>query len=150
MADIDFITDLSRGFEISLTNNPRKVTGNRALLNHFEITFLTQAKVYLLGVNADAFLDNYGGNADALITRPQVLNDPDGIVSAITVSVERTVQSILQDQPESLPNNEKLDTAALLNMSIQNGIIYAQVQVVPVETDSYGALVTNLPVIKRS
>ena len=149
MADLDFITDLRSGFEISLTNNPQKVSGNRAMLNHFEITFLTQAKVYLMGDNQEGFLDNYGGNADSLVTRPQVLNDPNGIISAITVCIERTVQSIIQDEPESLPNNERLQGATLLNMKIENGIIFAQVQVVPVETDGYDTLVTNLPVIRR-
>ena len=150
MADIDFITDLRSGFEISLTNNPQKVVGNRALLNHFEITFLTQAKIYLMGDDQEGFLDNFGGNASALVTRPQVINDPEGIVSAITICIERTVQSVLQDQPEDLPNTEKLDSAALLNVDVLNGIIYAKIQVIPVETENYASLVTNLPVIKRS
>lgn len=149
MADLDFITSLETGFSISLTNNPKKVSGNRALLNHFEITFLTQSKLYLVGTDESAFVDNYGGNADILVTRPQVLNDQSGLVSAITVCIERTVQSILQDQPESLPANERLASATLLNLSVENGIIYAQVQVLPVETDNYETLVTNLPVIKR-
>lgn len=150
MADIDFITDLRNGFEISITDNPQKVTGNRALLNHFEITFLTHAKLYLFGESADPFIDNYGGSADILITRPQVLNDPNGIISAISVCIERTVSSIKQDEPPSLPDTEKLDTAQLLNMYIESGIIFAQIQVEPIETETYDVLVTNLPVIKRS
>ena len=150
MADLDFITDLRGGFQISLTGNPRKVVGNRALLNHFEITFLTQSKFYLIGNDERAFIDNYGGNSDALLSRPQVLNDPTGIVSSLSVCIERTVQSIIQDQPANLPNNERLDSAQLLNMYIESGIIYAQIQVNPVETDGYDILVTNLPVIKRS
>jgi len=150
MADLDFITDLRSGFSISLTDNPQKVSGNRALLNHFEITFLTQSKIYLMGDDERVFLDNFGGNAEVLVTKPQVLNDPSGIVSSISVCIERTVQSIIQDQPSNLPNNEKLDNAKLLNMYIDNGIIYAQIQVNPVESDTYDTLVTNLPVIKRS
>jgi len=149
MADFDFITDLRSGFQVSLTGNPQVVSGNRALLNHFEITFLTQAKVYLLGDNEVTFVDNYGGNADDLVSRPQVLNDPSGIISAISVCIERTVQSMIQDQPENLPNNEKLSGASLLNMYIENETIFAQIQVDPVETDSYEVLIVNLPVIQR-
>ena len=149
MADIDFITDLRSGFEISLTSNPRQVTGNRALLNHFEITFLTQAKVYLLGGDESTFIDNYGGSADILLVRPQVLNDPNGIISAISVCIERTVESIKQDEPVGLPDTERLDAAQLLNMYIENGIIFAQIQVEPVETETYDVIVTNLPVIRR-
>jgi len=149
MADFDFITDLRSGFQVSLTGNPQVVSGNRALLNHFEITFLTQAKVYLLGDNEVTFVDNYGGNADDLVSRPQVLNDPSGIISAISVCIERTVRSMIQDQPENLPNNEKLSGASLLNMYIENETIFAQIQVDPVETDSYEVLIVNLPVIQR-
>lgn len=151
MADLDFITDLTNGFQVSLTENPQKVTGNRALLNRFEITFLTRAKYYLLGEvdSGDYFFDNYGGNADLLLVKPQVLNDPSGIVAAISVSIEKTVQSMKQTEPSGTPNNEKLDRAELLNMYIQNDIIMATIQVFPVETDTYESLLTNLPVIKR-
>lgn len=150
MADLDFITDLSNGFQISLTDNPQKVTGNRAMLNHFEITFMTQSKVYILPDIDANFVDTYGGGADVLISKPQVLNDPGGIVSAITVAVEKTVSSILQDQPETLPDNEKLDSATLLNMYIEDETVYARIQVIPVVTDDYETLISNLPVIKRT
>ena len=46
MADIDFITDLRETFQISLTDNPQSITGNRALLNRFEITLLTKRRKY--------------------------------------------------------------------------------------------------------
>jgi len=159
MADLDFITDLREGFKISLTDNPQKVSGNRQLLNHFEITFLTQAKTYLQGevgtplfteeeIERSVFVDNYGGNANDLISRPHVLNDASGVVAAMAVAIEKTVQSILQDQ-DGLPANEKLASASLLNMYIENNIIYATVHVVPVETDSYETLIANLPVVLR-
>lgn len=150
MADLDFITDLTSGFAISLTNNPQKVSGNRALLNRFEITFLTHSKSYLLGDNpGSTYIDNYGGNADVLVTTPQILNDPGAITATLSVCIERTVQSMQRDEPENTPENEKIDSAQLLNIYIQNDIIMATIQVFPVETDSYASLVTNLPVIKR-
>jgi len=48
-----------------------------------------------------------------------------------------------------LPDTERLDAAQLLNMYIENGIIFAQIQVEPVETETYDVIVTNLPVIRR-
>jgi len=94
MADIDFITDLTGGmFRVSLTDNPQKVTGNRALLNRFEITFLTKAKIYLMG-DGSYRQDNYGGNGDALVSNPQVINDPNGIVATVSICIERTVSSM--------------------------------------------------------
>ena len=149
MADIDFITDLSNGgFVLSLTGNPQKVTGNRALLNRFEVTFLTKIKRYLY--DGETYVnDNYGGNADVLISNPQVINDPQGIVSTISIAIERTVSSMVQDQGQSIPPNEKISTAKLLNIYIQNDTIMAQIEVFPVEVDTFESLVSNLPVIKR-
>lgn len=147
MADLDFITDLTGGFMVSMTDNPKKVTGNRALLNRFEIIFLTKSKAYLLGETP--VIDNFGGNADVLVTKPQVLNDSNAIIAAISICIDRTVKSMLQDQSESIPDNEKIVSAELLNMYIQNDIIFATIKVNPVQTDSYDVLVSNLPVIKR-
>jgi hypothetical protein len=148
MADLDFITDLTGGgFKISLTDNPQKVTGNRALLNRFEITFLTKAKAYLLGETP--VIDVFGGNADALITQPQVINNGNAVAAAISMCIDRTVKSMTQDQSESIPDNEKIINAELLNMYIQNDMIFATIKVNPVQTDSYDTLVSNLPVIKR-
>lgn len=150
MADLDFITDLTNGdFKVSLTENPMKVTGNRALLNRFEIVFLTQAKAYLLGDVEAPVIDNFGGGANLLISRPTVLNDLNAITGAITIAIERTVKSMQRDQPDNTPDNEKLLSAELLNIYIQDGIIMATVKVDPLLVDSYDTLVTNLPIIKR-
>ena len=147
MADFDFITDLTKGFRVSLTDNPQKVSGNRALLNRFEITFLTKTKAYILD-DGTVFVDSYGGNANELIVNATAVNDANGIVSNISVCIERTVLSMQSDQ-DGVPDNEKISGANLLDIYIQGDSIYSKIEVIPVETDSYEALVTNLPVIKR-
>ncbi len=149
MADLDFLTDLRTGFNVSFGDNIKKVAGNRALMNRFEITFLTQHKGYLLGESNSQFVDTYGGNGNVLVTQPQVLNDPEGIASTVSVCIERTVQSMQQTEPPSTPNNEKLEGAQLLNIYIQNGIIMATIQVFPVEVDDYESLLSDLPVTIR-
>jgi len=148
MADIDFITDLTGGdFKISFTNNPQKISGNRALLNRFEIVFLTKAKAYVLDDGA-IYNDNFGGNGDAIIVNSGSTHDINGIIANIIVCIEKTVKSMQSDQ-DFVPDTEKISGAKLLNIYIQSDIIYATIEVIPVEIESYESLITNLPVIKR-
>lgn len=146
MADIDFITDITGQFQISLGDNPQAVTGNRALLNRFEITFLTKTRRFREGDTL--VVDNYGGDADKFINRPQVLNDIQGIAAAVETAVDQTVQSLLSDQPDTIPDTEKLDRAELLDVSVQNDVIVASIRVHPVEVESYEDLMFNLPIIR--
>lgn len=146
MADIDFITDLTGQFQISLGDNPQAVTGNRALVNRFEITFLTKTRRFRQGT--ELVVDNFGGDADKFINRPQVLNDIQGIAAAVETAVDQTVQSILSDQPPSIPDTEKLDRAELLDVSVVNDVIVASIRVYPVEVEPYTDLMFNLPIIR--
>lgn len=146
--DIDFITDLSEGFSISIGDNPQGVTGNRALLNRFEITFLTKSRRYLLNNNI-IIVDNFAGDAEKFINRPQVLNDPQSIAAAISIAIDQTVESIKRDEPSGTPNTEKLDRAELIDINIENGLVYANIQVFPIETETYESLMFNLPIIRK-
>jgi len=147
MADIDFITDLSSGaFQITLGDNPGIVSGNRALVNRFEITFLTKARTFILG--NQYVTDTYAGNAQKFINQPQVLNNLQSIAAAIATSIDLTVQSMLNDQPSSLPDNEKISKAELISLDVVNDVIVAQIQIFPVEVESYDLLKLNLPIIR--
>ena len=150
MSDLDFITDLRNGdFKVSLTDNPQSVSGNRVLLNRFEITFLTKIKMYFLGDSGAPVIDRYGGNGEDLITSPQVINDPQGIMAKLTIAIEKTVDSMKSDEPNTIPDSEKISGAELINMYIQNGIVFAKIKVDPVEIQSYNYLISDLPVTKR-
>lgn len=143
--DIDFTTDLRSGFEISLTSNPKGVTGNRALLNRFELTFLSKRKDYNLG-GSTMIQDNYGGDASKFIGVPRVLNDTQGISAAVAISIDQTVESMKNDEPENLPDTEKLDSAELSRIEVINDIVTAIIKVNPVEVESYDVLQFNLPI----
>jgi len=147
--DIDFITDLTRQFSIEIGDSPRGVEGNRALLNRFEITFLTKTRRYLL--NGDTVIvDTFGGDAAHFISRPQVLNDVQGIAAAMSVAIDKTIESLKGDEPAGLPNTEKLDTARLLDITVgDDGFIYAQVEVLPVEKELFDVLKFNLPITRQ-
>ena len=144
--DIDFITDLRSGFDISLTSSPKGVSGNRALLNRFEITFMTKRREYNLG--GVITQDNHGGDASKFIGTPRVLNDTQGISAAVSIAIDQTVDSIKNDEPTGTPDTERLDSAELLSLEVINDIITAVIKVNPVEIESYDALQFNLPIIR--
>ena len=145
--DFDLQTTIHSGFTVSLGQSPKGVTGNRKLVNRFEITFLTNTRVMKEGENY--VFDRYGGNAAEFIDKPQILNDPRNISLGIATAIEQTVKSILSDQASnSIPNTEKLASASLLGLSVANGVIVASILIVPVETETYDDLVFNLPITR--
>jgi hypothetical protein len=146
MADIDFQTDLRDTFTISISDHPQPVTGNRALVNRFEITFLTKTRVYLFGDKT--VVDGYGGNADRYLNRPQVLSNIQSIGAAIQACIDATVRSIEEDTPNGLPDTEKLSRAELMSLNIQNDIINAVIRVYPVEIQDFNALDFTLPIVR--
>ena len=147
--DIDFNTDLTNQFEITLSDNPRKVSGNRALVNRFEITLLTKTRRFLLG-DEQVVADTFGGDADKYINRPHVLNDLQSIAAAVETSMKQTVKSILSDQPDGLPNTEKLNSAELTSVDLNGDTVYAVIRIYPVEIEPFSQLELNLPIIKRN
>jgi hypothetical protein len=154
--DIDFSTIInsnssttpSSGFEISILDNPKGVEGNRALLNRFEITFLTQLKCFL--INDKIVLDTFGGDADKFINRPSVLNNIQSIAAAISVSIDQTIKSMKSDEPEKIPDTEKILNANLLSIDVVEGVVVAQIEVIPVNVEPYSNLIFNLPIINRT
>jgi hypothetical protein len=147
MADIDFQTDLSDGtFRITLGDNPISVIGNRALVNKFEITFMTKARTFVLGNTY--VTDNYAGNAQKFINKPQVLNNIQSIATAVSTAVDLTVQCMLDDQNSTIPDTEKLSKAELVSLDVINGMINAVIKITPVVTESYDVLKLNLPITK--
>jgi len=144
--DIDFTTDLRSGFDISLTSSPKGVSGNRALLNRFEITFLSKRREYNLG--GSIIQDNYGGDAGKFIGTPRVLNDAQGISAAVSIALDQTVDSIKNDEPINIPDTERLDSAELSSLEIIDDVVTAIIKVNPVEVESYDVLQFNLPIIR--
>jgi hypothetical protein len=146
--DIDFATDFSDGqFRISLTENPAMVSGNRALVNRFEITFLTKQRQF--SYDGGVVIDNYGGDAGKFISKPQVLSDTQSIAASLTVAIQQTVSSMKKDQSPSTMPTERIANAELISVDVINGIITASIQIFPEEVESYEALKFNLPIVRR-
>ncbi len=145
--DIDFTTDLVETFAISLEDNPQPITGNRALINRFEIVFMTKQRPFLL--DDEKIIDTFGGDAEKYINRPQVLNNLQSIAAAISAAVDQTVKAIFSDQNEFTPLTEKLQSANLIDIQVVEGVVYARIQVNPVEVEPYSNIQFNLPIIRR-
>ena len=146
--DLDFTTDLTSSFEISLGDNPQTVSGNRALVNRFEIILLTKTRRYALS-DGTVTVDNFGGDADKYINRSNVLNDPQSIAASVETAIQQTTRSILSDQPSSIPNTEKLSKAELTSLNVVGDVVFAVIRIYPVETEPYANLVMNLQITKR-
>jgi len=144
MADIDFTTDISNGFTISIGRSPSKVSGNRAMLNRFEITFLTKLRTFYVG--GRPLVDGYGGDAHKYMIQPGIVNDTSSISISLSAAIENTVDSILKTQDGSTPNTEKLASASLLSVDIIDDMVTASIEVVPVEAESYDIIKLNLPI----
>ena len=146
MSDFDIITDLTQGFQVTLGENPQEVTGNRLLLNIFEITFLTKKRYFVY--NGETIKDSYGGDAEQTIGRQGVLVDPQSMSAAIIIAINETVKDMKLDEVQSTPLTERIDKAELLSIDIVGDVVTAQIQVFPVETEKYIDLVWNLPIIR--
>jgi len=148
MADIDFITDIRNGFNVALGDNPRSVSGNRALLNRFEITFLTKRREFQVG--DDVVIDPYGGDSDKYINKPYVLRNNQSIAGSVKVAVDQTVISMKADEPDGLPETERIDRAEILGVIVVNDVVTASIRVFPVEIEPYADLSFNLPIVRSS
>jgi len=147
LSDIDVITDLTKGFQVTIGDNPQEVIGNRLLLNIFEITSLTTKRSFVY--DGEAIKDPYGGDAEQTIGRQSVLADPQSISAAIIIAINETVKNMKLDETASTPLTERIDKAELLSLDIVDDIVTAQIQVFPVETEKYVDLMWNLPIIRR-
>ncbi len=144
--NIDFNTIVRDGtFQIELSN--RSVYGNRALLNRFEICFLTEAKLF--ENKGEYIMDSFAGNAYTYVNSPFVLNDLSSIAGGVSIAIDKTVSSLRSNEDDSVPDTEKIRSAALNNISVENGIVYAAIDVVPLEIEPYSDLKFRLPITKK-
>jgi hypothetical protein len=147
MSDLDFTTDLTDGFSVSTGENSQEVSGNRLLLNIFEITFLTKKKQFVYG--DEEVVDPYGGDAERLVNKQNVLNDTQSMSAALIIAINETVKNMQDDESKETPATEKISKAELVGITIIEDSVYAIIQVFPVEAEPFVDLSWRLPIIKR-
>jgi len=156
--DLDFATDLTEGFQIDVGTNPQGVSGNRALVNQFEIVFLTTSRQYLMSqydptsqTSADTIvIDTFGGNADKFLSVPNAVNDLSSITAAVNSALDQTIKSI-KDMQNSLPgisNTEKLSSARMNTLTVVLDQVFAVIEIIPMQYETYQTLSLNLPILR--
>lgn len=145
--DIDFETVISNenGFQLDLGESGAAVTGNRALVNRFEITFLTNSTSFVYGGQVE--VDWFGGNSRAYIAQPTVLTDKQAIAAGVQAAIDSTVESIKAYQ-DGAPDTEKIDSAVITSLDTTNGVVAVGVRIIPVETEPWVDLRLNLPITR--
>lgn len=146
--DIDFLTDLSKSFDIAFDNTPSIASGNRALLNRFEVVMLTGYRQFQ-DQYGDVAFDNFGGNAPEVLGIPRSINNIQAVTGSIGVIIEQTIEALKNDQWQNIPDTEKLKDATLVNVLEHNGVIEAIIDVIPVEAEVYTDLQFRLPITRR-
>lgn len=143
--DIDFTTTIGTNFSLGISDGGQAVTGNRKLVNRFEITFLTAPAALMFQGSYEA--DDFGGNAITRIGHPRVLNDLQAIAAGAQAAVEATVASIASDQ-DGMADTEKIDSASVTSLDVVDGIVRIGINIVPVETEAWSVLQLNLPITR--
>lgn len=146
MADIQMFPSLTEGYEITMGNSARTISGNAALLNRFQISFFSDTLTFN-GSDGSVLIDAYGGSAMNLVGNPKSISDIRSITVSLAACVSNTVESIKIDTPPDTPGNEKLSSAELGEVTISNGVIYADVFIHPEIIDSEDILRFSIPVI---
>lgn len=153
--DLDFGHNQETG-EIFIDPNMQSVSGNRALVNLFQCTLLTKVKQYTESsfdsttgtVASKIVIDSFGGDAEKYLTAPSVSNTVQGVAAAMSTSISQTIQCIKDNQDNQTPNTEKLLNAKLNSLDIINGIVTAVIEIIPVEYETWGQLMLNLPIVR--
>jgi hypothetical protein len=145
MADIDFKINTEEGFTISLDGVSGGVTGNRALLNRFQIAFMTNIRAFL-NVDGGVESDNFGGDAPKFLGTSIAVNNTSVIAASLLNAISTTVASLKSTEDASIPGTERISSASLDSLNVLGDVVSANIRVVPVETQSYSDLIFSLPV----
>ena len=143
MPDIDYTVNIDSGFSVSFSNEPRKATGNKALANRFEITFLTTSRTYLEGGNN--VTDSFGGDADKIVGNSSSLSSRQGIASSVNIAIDKTVESILGNQSDITDTTERLISASLVSLDVKGDTVYSKIELVPEKYEDSYPLYYSLP-----
>jgi len=147
MSDLDFGRSFEEGFQIEISDNPGKISGNRLLVNIFEITFMTERKRFFMEDSTET-VENFGGNAFSHLGSPRVLSDVQAIAASINIVTNQTVKDMKADEKNNTPATERIDKAEVLSVDTVDGVVTATIRIYPVETERYADLIFNLPIVR--
>lgn len=144
LMDINFTNVKINGdFSVRIDDIPTAVSGNRALANIFEVTFLTNLNDSLLSYN-------YGGDGVGVVSKSYDPNDLQSIAAAVKVACDSTVLVMQADQTadQSIPPTEKIVSAKVITVNKTADSVYVSIDIIPEEYDAgpvKKAIVLTLP-----
>lgn len=145
--DIKFSNFFDSGFEVGFGNVVDSVSGNRLLVNRFEIAMFTNPTYYQTTSGVE--YDGFGGGMSSLLESPISVNNIQTIAAVLTTCIDNTVQSIISTTPDTSPNTEKLRSAELSFVGASGDTVVATVNVVPMELESSDQLLIQIPISSR-
>lgn len=145
MADVDFVINQDDGYTVSLISSANSVYGNRALMNRFQVTFLSNTRAFL-NVDGAVESDEFGGDAQRFLGVPIAVSNSSAISAALLNAIESTVSSLKSNEPSGVPNTERIDTASLESLSVEGDVVKANISVVPIETELFSSLIFSVPI----
>jgi hypothetical protein len=129
MSDINFSRAFDSSGNVLYSIGNQSATGNKALANLFEKTFLSNIKLN------DIFGKPYGGSALSFIGQSYNPDDINTLIAMVALSTDQTSKSIMDD-PMNIkrPNTEKLKSASLLSVDItREAAIAIRIKIIPVQ-----------------
>jgi len=134
--DIDLNYTVDDGlYERNLGDTYNTITGNRALLNRFQITMFSEGNSYVDN-NGNVVTDDFGGRFMSMIGDKNSLTNTQGMIVSMTAVIDNTVKSLKSDEL-NLPNTEKIDSASIKELQKDGDKISVIIDVTPVEVE-YG------------
>lgn len=129
MIDIDITNNDDGTIDIFESNNA--VLGNRALVNRFQIVFLTNSTSVFYSDSKSPKTDQQGGDASKFIGTPHALATPASIAASMIIAIERTVKVIKTNQSKVRNAESRLAGASLVSIDIVDGMIYGVIDIAP-------------------
>lgn len=143
------VTQGATGMIVSVLDSPSQCYGNVAMSNRFRALFL-KSQYTLRDSNGNVEYDPIGGNGSRFIGVNQVLGEDQALIGAISIAIDETVESMIATETDNMPDEEKISSATLSDLYIEQGVVVAEIELVPKKVESVEDLQLRVPIVKRS
>ena len=149
MSDINiFPTNVDGDFTVSIGTTASECSGNKALLNRFQIIFFDEG-LNFQAEDGTVISDDFGGRAKSILGTGRSLVNDDVVRAAMVVTIKNTVSSLIGSTDDATPATERLKSATLAGVEVVGDIVTAVIEVIPEELDSSTIPEFKLPLIGR-
>jgi hypothetical protein len=145
--DLGFFSE-GEGYNISFGDSHGIVSGNKLLVNRFQITLFDEGMFFETS-DGEKIEDDFGGRIIGLIGTPKTLSDIGSIKASLYAAVKNTVDSIKSDEEDEGDGTEMLEDATVESVSVVKDVVVAVIRIKPVKIDGSSNLYINIPIVGR-